>query len=48
MDRGEVSSGRAQSVMQVANDNPVWNGRLNDIYDMLMNTVYILILVQRK
>lgn len=32
----------AQSVMQVANDNPVWNGRLNDIYDMLMNTVYIL------
>ena len=32
----------AGSIMQVANDNPVWNGRLNDIYDMLTNTLYAL------
>lgn len=31
-----------QSIMQAANDNPVWNGRLNDIYEMLGNAVYIM------
>ncbi len=30
----------AESIMQVANDNPEWNGRLNDAYAMLNNTIY--------
>lgn len=29
----------ADSIMQVANDNPQWNGRLNDAYAMLNNTI---------
>lgn len=30
----------AENIMQVANDNPEWNGRLNDAYAMLNNTIY--------
>ncbi len=29
----------ADSIMQVANDNPEWNGRLNDAYSILNNTI---------
>ncbi|MXP78860.1 sensor histidine kinase [Lachnospiraceae bacterium WCA-9-b2] len=32
----------AESIMQVANDNPEWNGRLNNAYAMLNNTIYSL------
>ncbi len=30
----------AENIMQVANDSPEWNGRLNDAYVMLNNTIY--------
>lgn len=30
----------ANDIMQVANDSPEWNGRLNDAYAMLNNTIY--------
>lgn len=30
----------AESIMQVANDSPEWNGRLNDAYAMLSDTIY--------
>ncbi len=29
----------AESIMQVANDNPEWNGRLNEAYSMLANAI---------
>lgn len=32
----------AENIMQVANDNPEWNGRLNDAYAMLNNAIFSL------
>lgn len=32
----------AENIMQVANENPEWNGRLNDAYSMLNNAIYSL------
>lgn len=30
----------AESVMELANDNPEWNGRLSEAYDMLRDSIY--------
>ncbi|MCF2553926.1 sensor histidine kinase [Faecalicatena contorta] len=36
---GDYKPLNADSVMDIVNDNPEWNGRLSDAYDMLENTV---------